>query len=333
MSDMFDHYPLSSRITFFPANIADIREVFEHFPQLWQSLPGLARYRRLDRHPVFHKVLDRPTSPPEWQEILLPQNYDTRFLFIDVDLDGWSAAISVHDNSAHELGWMARGLLTKLLERDGYQRLEQLPLLSIISVAYDFEPRMLTSPVTMHNASLTLEVASSRVKFDWSTNRTYDPKVPWYIYDCWAEGRDPYKGLDLPVVETLGDTVEEIHPSYLRPRRRELRAFGFYPQRLYEPWDQEMERDYLSVLPFDATGHERVNDFFNTKIIAQWLRDNHGIDWDAPSFYEGDSLLYVVGDPDGIDDPFTPRIPVETYYRFQGIDMQRNRTLLTRGQF
>lgn len=334
MADIFDYYPLSSRITFFPADIADIREVFEEFPQVWQSLPGAPRYPRPEQHPVFHKVLDRPTAAQEWQELLLPQNYDTRYLFVDVDLDGWSAVISMHDDSSSVQGWISRGVITKLLEREGYQGLDQLPLLTSISVAYDFEPLMLTTPIRMRNASLQVEVATTRTQFSWSKNTSFDPNVPWFVYDCGTQGRDPYDGLDLPPVERIGDHVDESLPSHLRPDPGEIHAFEFRPERLYESWDKETGRDdYLTVLPFDSTGHDRVVDFFSTKIVAQWLRDNHGIRWDDPTFYEGDSLLYTVGAPGDLADPFVPRIPLETYHRFQGIDAERNRDLLDRGKF
>lgn len=333
MTDIFDYYPLSSRITFFPADIADIREVFEEFPQVWQSLPGVPRYPRPEQHPVFHKVLDRPTAPQEWQELLLPQNYDPRYLFVDVELDGWSAAISVHDDSSSVQGWISRGVMTKLLERDGYQGLDHLPLFTSISIAYDFEPLMLTTPIRMRNASLLLEVASPSLKFDWSKNRTYDPNMSWFVYDCWAQGREPYGGLDLPIVENLASATDESLPQYLQPRPEDVHAFGFRPQRFYERRDETIEQDYLSILPFDSTGHDRVVDFFSTKILAQWLREKFGIRWDDPTFYEGDSLLYTVGAPGGIPDPFTPRIPVETYHRFQGVDVERNRDLLNRGKF
>lgn len=334
MSEFFQHYPSNSRITFFPADINDVRRVFEQFPHVWQSLPGVPRFRNVEPHPVFHKILDGPTSIHQWQDVLLPQNYDTRFLFVDVDLDGWTAVVSVHDHSNPFQGWVARGVITKLLERDGYQRLADLPEFSSISLSYDFEPSMLTTQIYLHHASLQVEVASTRTQFSWTKNSTYDVKVPWFVYDCQATGREPYKGLDLPPIEHVGGSVDESLPAYLRPDPEKVQAFGFRPERLYERWDKGTGRDdYLTVLPFDSTGHDRVTDFFSTKIVAQWLRDNHGICWDDPTFYEGDSLLYTVGAPGGISDPFIPRIPVETYHRFQGIDAERNRDLIDREKF
>ncbi|BAU96233.1 hypothetical protein N24_1971 [Corynebacterium suranareeae] len=74
-------------------------------------------------------------------------------------------------------------------------------------------------------------------------------------------------------------------------------------------------------------------DFFNTRLVSQWLENTYGIRWNDPSFYEGDSLLYIVGGPDAIKDPFTPRIPLEDYYRFQAIDLERNRKLIESGKF
>lgn len=334
MADIFQYYPSSSRITFFPAALEDIRWVFEQFPQVWQSLPGVLWFRGAAQHPVFHKILDRPTSPQEWADIMLPQNYDARFLFVDVGLDGWTAVISTHADFFFEQSWMAHGLLVKILERGGYKGLADLPEFSSISLSYDFAPVMLTSPVRRRAATLQVEVASTRTQFPWSTNSTYDTHVPRFIYGCHAEGRDPYQGLDLPPVEHLGDKVDESLPSHLRPGPGEVQAFTFRPERLYEPWDKETGRnDYLTVLPFDATGHDQVVDFFSTAIVAQWLRDNHGIRWDDPSFYQGESVLYTVGGPGDIPDPFVPRIPIETYHRFQGIELERNQDLIDRGRF
>lgn len=330
MTVSFGTYPAGHHIVFVRATFEDVRWVMEEFPEYWRTLPGNPPHKQ-DHGLYYQEFFHGPSTPRDWLNLLQPQNYDDRVLIIDVDLPGWIAVL-VDSRTDYQAWTTGFGLFAALARRNNFSWPTDTDGVATIRVGYEFHLPETVPAIYTPGDMLKVEVASTTVRQPWTHDSTYLEQVPWFLYSCMGRGWPGYDGLDVPLMNRYPPEWEHQAPDYMHQRQGNHRAFNFTSKTSRDE-DEEFRKSHLRLLPFDPEGHDRVVDFFSTTIVEQWLRERYGIRWDDPTFYQGESALYIVGAPGGIQDPFVPRIPIETYYRFQGIDLERNQDLIDRGRF
>ncbi|KIH72469.1 hypothetical protein [Corynebacterium glutamicum] len=331
MTLSFDSYPVGRQMLFIRATLDDVRWLMSEYPSYWNSSPGRNPFFEDERSDIqFREFYSGKSSPSDWLRILQPQNYVKRFFFIDVALPGWIAMIFEPTVEPRDIE-LGKGVYCSVAERDGCPPLNDPLGIAQIHIRYDLrEPRIEYGP-HWYGDRLVVGVYSTTMTSRFAENSSYVPGLNWNRYEIAGNGLPGFEGLDVPLRAEVPEHILKDYPSYCDLGFRKL--FDLGPSYREYDKDPEASADYLKVLPFDHRGQERIVDFFNTRLVSQWLEETYGIRWNDPNFYEGESLLYIVGGPDLIKDPFTPRIPLEDYYRFQAIDLERNRKLIESGKF
>ena len=332
MTTKFRTYPAGRDIYFVRATMDDVEWLMSEYPVYWEDQAGSSPFFREERPDIqFRKIFEGKTTPQDWLHLLQFQNVYQRLLFVDVDLPGWIALVA--DSFQYfRTRSVTEAVHCNAAERDGFLPVDDPNGVAQIHVKYRMREPSLQYDRLDDGDFLQVDVASTTMGSQWVRNSSYVSGRDWYLYSMKARGVPGFDGLDVPLgAVEIPDHVRAEFPSYFRQFSKDTFHVGAEWKGLQD--DPEAAADFLKVLPFDHRGQERVVDFFNSTLVSQWLENTYGIRWNDPSFYEGESLLYIVGGPDVVNDPFTPRIPLEDYYRFQAIDLERNRKLIERGKF
>lgn len=330
MTVKFGLYPAGRDVSFVRATLDDVRWLMSEHPVYWESRVGSSPFFREERTDIqFRKIFEGHSSPQDWLHLLQPQNISQRLLFVDIDVPGWIALIADSFDYTY-LEHMTQGLFCTVAERDNFPPVDDPNGVAQIRIRYNLrEPSL---DFTAGDGDyLQIELASTTQTSEGVSNGTYVFGQPWYKYLIQAQGLAGYEGLDLPLVAQVPDHARAGYPPYLGNSAEEKFRLGTWSQAAHK--NPEASAEFLKLLPFDHRGQDRIVDFFNTTKVAAWLENSYGLRWNDPRFYEGESLLYIVGLPDITRDPFTPRIPLEDYRRFQAIDLERNLTLIENGKF
>lgn len=328
MTYSFDAFPCGGQVIFVRANLDLVSQMMEDYPRDWNGYPGSQTFDTKSIYQLIHKGR---TCPSDWIDLLLPQNYDARSLFIDVDHPDWIAII----NGSYDKFNLGYGPYWYRYHDLGIR--ESTGLLGIEEIRIKYDVR-LPHPEYDHffnGSSLHLTVNSTLFnESELIKQGSYIRGEVWTNYQISTYGYCGFEGIDVPIIGALTENEKKEFPIEIPGwigSNVEYLSNGSQWHPLFNSEDEIVEA-FHPYLPFDVRGCKRVPECISLARIDSWLNETFGIRWNDPSFYDGDSLLYHLSEPGGFKDFFKPRIPVEKFYDMRGIDHDYIRDLVARGK-